>query len=161
MQEMDEQFYKYPRMLMVADAYVSRETGEFVRLTDADKNIYVVMKARNEFFENHYDKQSDIAMMCNVTLRTAGDSIRNFMRHGIIEATVVHSGGKHKNLKYTKVLCLELLKKAPHDDKTRKNAELVALGKIPESLWKKAGKKGGPRGSHVQVENWLEERDPF
>lgn len=137
MQEIDEQFYKFPKMLMMADAYVSRKTGEIVRLTDADKNVYVVMKARNEFFDNHYDKQSDIAEMCNLTVRKAGGAIREFTKHGIIESSKVYSGGEHKNLKYTKIHCLELLRAEGDGDK-RKH---IPIGVLPETIWQKVEKK--------------------
>lgn len=169
MQEIDEQFYKFPKMLMMADAYVSRETGEIVRLTDAEKNVYVVMKARNEFFQNHYDKQSDIAAMCNLTVRKAGGAIRDFTRHGIIESSKVYSGGEHKNLKYSKVHCLELLRAVGEG----KNRKYEPLGVLPESLWCKVEKKPhhqktlyNNQQSAIHIDyspspTWMDEDDPF
>lgn len=143
MQELDEQFYKYPRMLMIADSYISIKTGEIVPLGEIEKNVYVVMKARNEYFDNHYDKQVDIAAMCNISLRKAANVIREFMNHGIIEASKVYSGGEHKNLKYSKVNCLELLKRLTEIDRKGKiiSEELVPIGKLPQSLWSRKVKK--------------------
>lgn len=143
MLEIDEQFYKYPKLLMRADSYVSPKTGEIVQLGEIEKNIYVVMKARNMYFESHYDKQSDIAKMCNVSLRKAASVIRDFIDHGVIEATKAYHGGEHKNLKYTKVHCLELLQRLTESDRKGKiiSTELKPLGKLRESLWIEVKKK--------------------
>jgi transposase len=137
MQEIDEQFYKYPKMLMMADSYVSRKTGEQIQLGEIEKNVYVIMKARNEYFDSHYDKQSDIAEMCNISLRKASGVIREFMDNGIIEGSKVYSGGKHKNLKYTKVHCLELIKKVTDINESGKivSTRSEPMGVLPDSLW--------------------------
>lgn len=168
MQEIDEQFYKYPKMLMVADSYVSKTTGEFVTLGEIEKNVYVIMKARNEYFDNHYDKQSDIAEMCNISLRKSASVIREFMINGIIEGSKVYSGGKHKNLKYTKVHCLELIKKVTETNESGKilSTKFEPMGMLPESLWVKGGKKVDkkltPSYSPPPVESWNDEFDlPF
>lgn len=172
MQEIDEQFYKFPKALMMADAYVSRKTGEIVTFSEIEKNVYVVMKARNEYFENHYDKQSDIADMCNISLRKASGVIRDFMDNGIIEGTKVYSGGKHKNLKYTKVHCLELIKKVVETSDSGKilSTKHEPLGILPQSLWDKKEKqkslqsKEKPVVSKPQqtVPDWLDDIDePF
>lgn len=157
----EDDFYKYPRMLMIADSYISIKTGEIVPLGEIEKNVYVVMKARNEYFDNHYDKQVDIAAMCNISLRKAASVIREFMNHGIIEASKVYSGGEHKNLKYSKVNCLELLKRLTESDRKGKiiSTELKPLGKLRESLWIEVKKK---TNVHVaqQIDNF-EDRIPF
>ena len=159
--EIDEQFYKYPKMLMGADGYISRDTGEFIKLTDAEKNVYLVMKARNEYFEQHYDKQSDIAEMCNLTIKKAGDSIRDFIDHKIIEAEKGHSG-THKNWRYKKVHCLTLAKQTGSElvgDKKVFNFEII--GVLSESIWKKVEKKVTPKVAQP-VPHWLEDdQGPF
>lgn len=165
MHEIDEQFYKYPKMLMVADSYVSKTTGEIIPLGEIEKNVYVIMKARNEYFENHYDKQSDIAEMCNISLRKSASVIREFMLNGIIEGSKVYSGGKHKNLKYTKVHCLELIKKVTETNESGKilSTRFEPMGVLPESLWVKVGKKVDKKPNCTQhpAEDWYDERDPF
>jgi hypothetical protein len=140
MKEIEEQFYKYPKMLMLAQGYISMKTGEVVGLGEIEKNIYVVMKARNSYFENHYDKQSDIANMCNVSLRKAADVIREFTNHGIIESTKVYSGGSHKNLKYTKIHCLQLVNGVV-SGKGSDSGSFNVLGTLSESLWNGVKKK--------------------
>lgn len=134
MKEVEDQFYKYPKMLMSASAFVSRKDGSTVKLTHADKAVYAVMKARNAYFKEHYDKQSDIADMCDLTLKKAGDSIRMFIEHGIFEATKNYHGGTHKNLKYTKIHCLELVRLGPQRSGVAEREEKY-LGKLDESIW--------------------------
>lgn len=147
MNEIDEQFYKYPKLLFQADGYVSRKTGEFVKLTDSEKNVYVIMKARNEFFEQHYDKQSDIAEMCNLTVKKAGDTLRDFIHHEIVVAEKGHSG-THKNWRYKHVHCLTLAKieeckiiRDKEDKEIGRDYKFKVIGELSDTLWKKVEKK--------------------
>jgi hypothetical protein len=106
--------------------------------------------------------------MCNISLRKAAGVIREFMDNGIIEGSKVYSGGKHKNLRYTKVHCLELIKKVTETNESGKilSTRFEAMGVLPESLWTKVSKKqsGIPsvnKSYNPPAEDWYDEREPF
>lgn len=136
MREVGDEYYKYPKMLMIANAFISREDGSRVSISEADKLVYVVMKTRNSFFDRHFDKQSDIASLCGLTERKVGDSLRKFIEHGIIACSCVKNDGQWKNYEYHRVHCLELVRlgvkkrgeNAPPRDETY-------VGILSESLW--------------------------
>lgn len=171
---MDDQFYKYPKLLMMANAFVSRVDGSLVKMSESDKSIYVVMKARNEFFKDHYDTQESIAAMCGVTERKVRDSLRMFIDHGVIDAVFdkTDSSGRErewrKNYKYKKVHCLSLVRVGPKE--RGKPPKEERLGELSEDLWegvqKKAEKKGkvdnyDPEPDYSSYYYETEERDPF
>lgn len=111
---------------MRATGYVSPKTGELVELTANDKNVYVVMKKRNTFFDKHFDKQEDIAKLCGVSLKQVGRIIRSFIDSGLIIADKGQAG-QHKNWRYEKVLDIILY---VNDDGTQ------MLPEIPEAFWR-------------------------
>lgn len=111
---------------MRATGYVSPKTGELIELTANDKNVYVVMKKRNTFFDKHFDKQEDIAKLCGISVKQVGRIIRSFIDSGLMIANKGQSG-QHKNWRYEKVLDIVLY---VNDD------EIEMLSEIPEDFWR-------------------------
>lgn len=111
---------------MRATGYVSPITGELIELTANDKNIYVVMKKRNTFFDKHFDKQEDIAKLCGISVKQVGRIIRSFIDNGLMIANKGQSG-QHKNWRYEKVLDIVLY---VNDDGTQ------MLPEIPQDFWR-------------------------
>ena len=111
---------------MRATGYVSPKTGELIELTANDKNVYVVMKKRNTFFDKHFDKQEDIAKLCGVSVKQVGRIIRGFIESGLMVANKGQAG-QHKNWRYEKVLDIIL-----YVD----NDETEMLPEIPEDFWR-------------------------
>lgn len=97
-----EQFVKYPLVLMKSTGYVSEKTGEFVKLSLAEKQIYIYMKNRFDFFvrENkgeYYDSQVDIADCCGVEVKTVQRTVKKFVEDGVF-TIFKQKYGKDKNL---------------------------------------------------------------
>ena len=111
---------------MRATGYVSPKTGELIELTANDKNVYVVMKKRNTFFDKHFDKQEDIAKLCGVSVKQVGRIIRGFIDSGLMVANKGQAG-QHKNWRYEKVLDIVL-----YVD----NHKTEMLQEIPEDFWR-------------------------
>lgn len=128
---MEEIFYKYPEKLMRASAYKSPLSGELIELTANDKNVYVIMKKRNSFFDKHFDKQSDIASLVSLSVKQTGRIMRSFIDNGVFDA---HKGssGQHRNFRYEGVKPLELFV-YEGEGKSRK---VVYLGVVEEGFWK-------------------------
>ena len=85
-----EQFYRLPKSLAMADGYISKTTGEAVKLTASGKIIYAYMLSKNEFFTEtlkgqHYEAQATIAKCCGVEYKSAGTILRTFLDHGVLE----------------------------------------------------------------------------
>lgn len=85
-----DEFYKLPKSLAMADGYISKKTGEAVKLTASGKIIYAYMLSKNEFFTEtlkgqHYEAQATIAKCCGVEYKAAGTILRSFLDHGIVE----------------------------------------------------------------------------
>lgn len=85
-----EEFYKLPKSLALADGYISKKTGEAVKLSASSKIIYAYMLSKNEFFTEtlkgeHYEAQSTIAKCCGVEYKAAGKILRSFLDHEIME----------------------------------------------------------------------------
>lgn len=85
-----DEFYKLPKSLAMADGYISKKTGEAVKLTASGKIIYAYMLSKNEFFTGtlkgqHYEAQATIAKCCGVEYKAAGTILRSFLDHGIME----------------------------------------------------------------------------
>lgn len=85
-----DEFYKLPKSLALADGYVSKKTGEAVKLSASSKIIYAYMLSKNEFFTEtlngqHYESQSTIAKCCGVEYKAAGKILRSFLDHKIME----------------------------------------------------------------------------
>ena len=166
-------FYKYPEKLMRATGYIHPSSGELIELTANEKNIYVVMKKRNAFFDKHFDKQEDISELSGVSLKQTGRILRSFIDNEIIVANK-GSSGQHKNWRYEKVAPLNL-----YQQKTQGlSKEFIELGVIEEDFWKsetKPAKKVNEwRGSPKQpvehsrppqyyepTPSWMDMEDPF
>lgn len=74
----------------MADGYISKVTGEAVKLTASGKIIYAYMLSKNEFFTEtlkgqHYEAQATIAKCCGVEYKAAGTILRSFLDHGVME----------------------------------------------------------------------------
>jgi predicted transcriptional regulator len=85
-----DEFYKLPKSLAMADGYVSKKTGEAVKLTASGKIIYAYMLSKNEFFTEtlkgqHYEAQATIAKCCGIEYKAAGTILRSFLDHGVME----------------------------------------------------------------------------
>lgn len=174
---MEEQitFYKYPEKLMRATGYVSPKTGELIELTANEKNIYVVMKKRNTFFEKHFDKQEDISILSGVGLKQTGRILREFNHHGVI---VAHRGssGQYKNYRYEEVLDIELYYEHP---KVKKSDPVKRdmIGSIGNDFWKSEQKQvkkvsewrgsakpqtqPAPQQHYEPTPSWVDMEDPF
>lgn len=124
-------FYKYPEKLMRATGYIHPSSGELIELTANEKNIYVVMKKRNAFFDKHFDKQEDISELSGVSLKQTGRILRSFIDNEIIVANK-GSSGQHKNWRYEKVAQLNLYQQKVQGV----NKEFIQLGVVEEEFWK-------------------------
>ena len=85
-----DEFYKLPKDLARADGFVSKTTGEAVKITASGKLIYAYMLSRNEFFTGslkgqHYESQTTIAESCGLEYKVCGNTLRSFIKHGILE----------------------------------------------------------------------------
>lgn len=85
-----DEFYKLPKSLALADGYISKKTGEAVKLSASSKIIYAYMLSKNEFFTEtlkgqHYEAQSTIAKCCGVEYKAAGKILRSFLDHEVME----------------------------------------------------------------------------
>lgn len=85
-----EQFYQIPKALARADGYISKETGEAVKISASGKIIYAYMLTKNEFFTDklkgqHYESQATIAKFCGVEYKAAGAILRTFLQHGVMK----------------------------------------------------------------------------
>lgn len=125
-------YYMYPYVLMEATGYISPKTGQKVEMTANDKNVYLVMKKRNTFFKNHFDKQEDIARLCGISLKQSGRILRKLIEEGVIETECKKdANSKYKNYRYLKVLDLQLYS----EELVEKETVTKLLDKIPESIW--------------------------
>lgn len=74
----------------MADGFISKVTGEAIKLTASGKIIYSYMLTKNEFFTEklqgqHYESQATIANCCGLEYKAAGTILRTFLDHGVIE----------------------------------------------------------------------------
>jgi hypothetical protein len=166
-------FYKYPEKLMRATGYIHPSSGELIELTANEKNIYVVMKKRNAFFDKHFDKQEDISELSGVSLKQTGRILRSFIDNEIIVANK-GSSGQHKNWRYEKVAPLNL-----YQQKTQGlSKEFIELGVVEEDFWKSETKpakkvnewRGSPKQTaehsrppqyYEPTPSWMDMEDPF
>jgi len=166
-------FYKYPEKLMRATGYIHPSSGELIELTANEKNIYVVMKKRNAFFDKHFDKQEDISELSGVSLKQTGRILRSFIDNEIIVANK-GSSGQHKNWRYEKVAPLNL-----YQQKTQGlSKEFIELGVVEEDFWKSETKpakrvnewRGSPKQTaehsrppqyYEPTPGWMDMEDPF
>jgi hypothetical protein len=166
-------FYKYPEKLMRATGYIHPSSGELIELTANEKNIYVVMKKRNAFFDKHFDKQEDISELSGVSLKQTGRILRSFIDNEIIVANK-GSSGQHKNWRYENVAPLNL-----YQQKTQGlSKEFIELGVVEEDFWKSETKpakkvnewRGSPKQTaehsrppqyYEPTPSWMDMEDPF
>lgn len=89
-----EEFYKLPKDLAKADGFISKKTGEMIKITSSGKLVYSYMLTRNEFFVrklngDHFESQATVAEACGIEYKAAGRILRDFVEH---EAIVAHKG---------------------------------------------------------------------
>lgn len=105
-----DEFYKLPKSLALADGYISKKTGEAVKLSASGKITYAYMLSKNEFFTEtlkgqHYEAQATIAKACGLEQKVVGTILRIFLEHGIIEGEKLRpKDGGQKRWHYYKVL---------------------------------------------------------
>lgn len=85
-----EEFYRLPKQLALADGFISKVTGEAIKLTPSGKIIYAYMLTKNIFFTEkldgqHYESQATIAKFCGLEYKAAGVLLRTFLEHGVLE----------------------------------------------------------------------------
>lgn len=103
-----DEFYKLPKSLAMADGFISKETGEPVKLSATGKIIYAYMLTKNGFFTEtlkgqHYESQATIAKFCGVEYKSAGAILRTFIDHGVLEGKKLRpdKGGQWRWFYYT------------------------------------------------------------
>ncbi|MNQ40509.1 hypothetical protein D3C85_541650 [compost metagenome] len=94
-----EDFYKMPKSLALADGYISKTTGEPVKLTASSKIIYTYMLSKTRFFTEvlngkHFETQKTIAKFCGLEYKSTGAILRGFLEHGIIEGKKLRPNGE-------------------------------------------------------------------
>lgn len=101
-------FYRFPKSLAMADGYISKVTGEAVKLSASGKIIYAYMLTKNEFFTEtlkgqHYESQATIAKFCGVEYKSAGAILRTLLEHGVLEGKKLRpdKGGQWRWFYYT------------------------------------------------------------
>lgn len=85
-----EEFYKLPKSLALADGYISKATGEAIKLSASGKIIYAYMLTKNGFFTDkmkgqHFESQATIAKACGLEYKAAGTILRAFIEHGVMD----------------------------------------------------------------------------
>lgn len=94
-----EEFYKLPKSLAMSDGYISKKTGEAVKLSASAKIIYTYMLCKTEFFTEtmkgqHYETQKTIAKQCGIEEKAAGAILRTFMEHEVLEGKKLRPNGE-------------------------------------------------------------------
>lgn len=84
-------YYAMDYDLSSAAGFVSKETGEYVKLVPNDKFVYAYVRARVKFFVEekkgaYYDTQEAIAEALNMDVKSARNCLNKFIKHGIITA---------------------------------------------------------------------------
>lgn len=85
-----DDFYRFPKSLARADGFISKATGEAIKLSASGKIIYAYMLTKNSFFTEkmsgqHYESQATIAKFCGVEYKSAGAILRTMLDHGVLE----------------------------------------------------------------------------
>lgn len=141
--EEDEQYVKLPYTLMAAQGYINKDTGEYVKISQGAKFVYIYLKARNQFFVverggDHFEAQSTIAEAVGMDTRRVHEIILEFIKNGVVYAEKeACSNGRRWH--YRKVNSLSLWK--------GKNKILVKQGK-------KATKQDAPEIHPVEEVPW-------
>jgi hypothetical protein len=157
-----DEFYKLPKSLALADGYISKKTGEAVKLSASGKIIYAYMLSKNEFFTEtlkgqHYEAQATIAKCCGVEYKSAGTILRSFLDHGIMEGQKLRPDSGQWRWFYYKV----------HSDLVLWEGSVAAF-KILEEEKPKYVEKVVPKPAqtpkpykHQPVDDWDDSQLPF
>lgn len=94
-----ENFYKLPKDLARADGFISKKTGEAVKLSASGKIIYAYMLSKNEFFTEtlkgqHYEAQATIASSCGLEYKACGNILRTLLEHEVLEGKKLRPNGE-------------------------------------------------------------------
>lgn len=102
-----QSFVQIPHYLMKAKYYLSRITGNPVKLSASDKWVYAQMQDRWKFFtgqgKSYWDTQQQVADAVGMERKTVMVIIQSFVDHGIFEVTK-----KARNNIYSVIHDLEL-----------------------------------------------------
>ena len=138
--------------LSSASGFVSKETGEYIKLVPNDKFVYAYIRARIKFFVQekkgeYYDTQEAIAEALNMDVKSARTCLNKFIAHGIITAEK-KKFRNFSNWRYSEVKDLVLWKGSIK--------EPVMLEQITVKSSAKPSYTPPP-----PAEDWYDERDPF
>ena len=145
-------YYAMDYDLSSAAGFVSKETGEYIKLVPNDKFVYAYIRARIKFFVQekkgeYYDTQEAIAEALNMDVKSARTCLNKFIAHGIITAEK-KKFRNFSNWRYSEVKDLVLWKGSIK--------EPVMLEKITVNSSAKQSYTPPP-----PAEDWYDERDPF
>lgn len=145
-------YYAMDYDLSSASGFVSKETGEYIKLVPNDKFIYAYVRARIKFFVQekkgeYYDTQEAIAEALNMDVKSARTCLNKFIAHGIITAEK-KKFRNFSNWRYSEVKDLVLWKGSIK--------EPVML----EQITVNSSAKPSYTPPHP-AEDWYDERDPF
>ena len=84
-------YYAMDYDLSRASGFVSKKTGEYIKLVPNDKFVYAYIRARIKFFVHekkgeYYDTQEAIADALNMDVKSARNCLNKFINHGVIYA---------------------------------------------------------------------------
>ena len=145
-------YYAMDYDLSSASGFVSKETGEYIKLVPNDKFVYAYIRARIKFFVQekngeYYDTQEAIAEALNMDVKSARTCLNKFIAHGIITAEK-KKFRNFSNWRYSEVKDLVLWKGSIK--------EPVMLEQITVKSSAKPSYTPPP-----PAEDWYDERDPF
>ena len=145
-------YYAMDYDLSSASGFVSKETGEYIKLVPNDKFVYAYIRARIKFFVQekkgeYYDTQEAIAEALNMDVKSARTCLNKFITHGIITAEK-KKFRNFSNWRYSEVKDLVLWKGSIK--------EPVMLEQITVKSSAKPSYTPPP-----PAEDWYDERDPF
>lgn len=145
-------YYAMDYDLSSASGFVSKETGEYIKLVPNDKFVYAYIRARIKFFVQekkgeYYDTQEAIAEALNMDVKSARTCLNKFIAHGIITAEK-KKFRNFSNWRYSEVKDLVLWKGSIK--------EPVMLEQITVNSSAKPSYTPPP-----PAEDWYDERDPF
>lgn len=144
--EEQEQFVKLPYTLMAAHGYVNKNTGEYIKMSQGAKFVYLYLKARNQFFVverggQHFEAQSTIADAVGMDTRRVHDIILEFIKNGVVwaEKEACSNGRRWHYRRVNNLLLWKGKDKTPlkQGKKIAKEveSELHPVDEVPEWLW--------------------------
>ena len=145
-------YYAMDYDLSRSSGFVSKKTGEYIKLVPNDKFVYAYIRARIKFFVQekkgeYYDTQEAIAEALNMDVKSARTCLNKFIAHGIITAEK-KKFRNFSNWRYSEVKDLVLWKGSIK--------EPVMLEQITVKSSAKPSYTPPP-----PAEDWYDERDPF